>query len=111
MSSLVKLFLGEMKRMVSYKILPISVATSMSNLADLNHPLTVTAVGGFRFGSDELRREFLAPAVALGFIHGVPELDGRALNNPNAWTMLRLVLTALALILPWCIYVWFNARR
>ena len=29
MSSLVKLFLGEMKRMVSYKILPISVATSM----------------------------------------------------------------------------------
>ncbi|MCR4520483.1 MULTISPECIES: hypothetical protein [Bosea] len=54
---------------------------------------------------------FLAPAVALGFIHGVPELDGRALNNPNAWTMLRLVLTALALILPWCLYVWFNARR
>jgi len=54
---------------------------------------------------------FLAPAVALGFIHGVPELDGRALNNPNAWTMLRLVLTALALILPWCLFVWFNARR
>lgn len=54
---------------------------------------------------------FLAPAVALGFIHGVPELDGRALNNPNAWTMLRLILTALALILPWCIYVWFNGRR
>lgn len=54
---------------------------------------------------------FLAPAVALGFIHGVPELDGRALNNPNAWTMLRLVLTALALILPWYLYVWFNARR
>jgi len=53
---------------------------------------------------------FLAPAVALGLIHGVPELDGRALNNPNAWTMLRLVLTALALILPWCIYVWFTAR-
>jgi hypothetical protein len=54
---------------------------------------------------------FLAPAVALGFIHGVPELDGRALNNPNAWTMLRLVLTALALILPWCLYVWLTARR
>ena len=54
---------------------------------------------------------FLAPAVALGLIHGVPELDGRALNNPNAWTMLRLVLTALALILPWCLYVWFTARR
>ena len=54
---------------------------------------------------------FLAPAVALGFIHGVPELDGRALNHPNAWTMLRLVLTALALILPWCLYVWFTARR
>ncbi|MGO4172551.1 hypothetical protein [Bosea sp. TAF32] len=54
---------------------------------------------------------FLAPAVALGFIHGVPELDGRAINNPNAWTMLRLVLTALALILPWCLFVWFNARR
>lgn len=54
---------------------------------------------------------FLAPAVALGLIHGVPDLDGRALNNPNAWTMLRLVLTALALILPWCLYVWFNARR
>ncbi|WP_377847503.1 hypothetical protein [Bosea sp. UC22_33] len=54
---------------------------------------------------------FLAPAVALGFIHGVPDLDGRALNNPNAWTMLRLVLTALALILPWCLYVWFTARR
>lgn len=54
---------------------------------------------------------FLTPAIALGFIHGVPELDGRALNNPNAWTMLRLVLTALALILPWCLYVWFNGRR
>ncbi|WP_293801434.1 hypothetical protein [uncultured Bosea sp.] len=54
---------------------------------------------------------FLAPAIALGFIHGVPELDGRALSNPNAWTMLRLVLTALALILPWCLYVWFTARR
>lgn len=54
---------------------------------------------------------FLAPAIALGFIHGVPELDGRALNNPNAWTVLRLVLTALALILPWCLYVWFTARR
>jgi hypothetical protein len=54
---------------------------------------------------------FLAPAVALGLIHGVPELDGRALNNPNAWTMLRLVLTALALILPWCLYVWLTARR
>ena len=54
---------------------------------------------------------FLAPAVALGLIHGVPELDGRALNNPNAWTMLRLVLTALALILPWCLYVRFTARR
>jgi hypothetical protein len=54
---------------------------------------------------------FLAPAMALGFIHGVPELDGRALNNANAWTMLRLVLTALALILPWCLYVWFTARR
>jgi len=54
---------------------------------------------------------FLAPAIALGFIHGVPELDGRALNNPNAWTMLRLVLTGLALILPWCLYVWFTARR
>jgi hypothetical protein len=54
---------------------------------------------------------FLAPAIALGLIHGVPDLDGRALNNPNAWTMLRLVLTALALILPWCLYVWFTARR
>lgn len=54
---------------------------------------------------------FLAPAVALGLIHGVPELDGRALNNPNAWTMLRLVLTALALILPWCLFVWLTARR
>jgi len=54
---------------------------------------------------------FLAPAVALGLIHGIPDLDGRALNNPNAWTMLRLVLTALALILPWCLYVWFNGRR
>ena len=54
---------------------------------------------------------FLTPAVALGLIHGIPDLDGRALNNPNAWTMLRLVLTALALILPWCLYVWFTARR
>ncbi|RYE34635.1 MAG: hypothetical protein EOP23_03740 [Hyphomicrobiales bacterium] len=54
---------------------------------------------------------FLAPAIALGLIHGLPDLDGRALNNPNAWTMLRLVLTALALILPWCLYVWLTARR
>lgn len=54
---------------------------------------------------------FLAPAFALGLIHGVPELDGRALQYPNAWTTLRLVLTALALILPWCLYVWLNGRR
>ncbi len=54
---------------------------------------------------------FLAPAFALGLIHGVPELDGRALNHPVAWTTLRLVLTGLALILPWCLYVWLAGRR
>ena len=54
---------------------------------------------------------FLAPAFALGLIHGVPELDGRALQYPVAWTTLRLVLTGLALILPWCLYVWLNSRR
>lgn len=54
---------------------------------------------------------FLAPAFALGFIHGVPELDGRALTNPIAWTTLRLVLSALALILPWCLYVWLAGPR
>lgn len=54
---------------------------------------------------------FLAPAFALGLIHGVPELDGRALNYPVAWTTLRLVLTGLALILPWCLYVWLTGAR
>lgn len=54
---------------------------------------------------------FLAPAFALGLIHGVPELDGRALNYPIAWTTLRLVLTGLALILPWCLYVWLAGAR
>lgn len=54
---------------------------------------------------------FLAPAFALGLIHGVPELDGRALTYPVAWTTLRLVLTGLALILPWCLYVWLTGRR
>jgi hypothetical protein len=54
---------------------------------------------------------FLAPAFALGLIHGVPELDGRALQNPIAWTTLRLVLSALALILPWCLYVWLAGSR
>lgn len=54
---------------------------------------------------------FLTPAFALGLIHGVPELDGRALQYPVAWTTLRLVLTGLALILPWCLYVWLNGRR
>lgn len=54
---------------------------------------------------------FLAPAVALGLIHGVPELDGRSLNYPIAWTTLRLVLTGLALILPWCLYVWLTGGR
>lgn len=54
---------------------------------------------------------FLAPAVALGLIHGVPELDGRALQNPVAWTTLRLVLSGLALILPWCLYVWLAGAR
>ncbi|TCR65262.1 hypothetical protein [Bosea sp. BK604] len=54
---------------------------------------------------------FLAPAFALGLIHGVPELDGRALNYPVAWTTLRLVLTGLALILPWCLYVWLAAGK
>lgn len=51
---------------------------------------------------------FLAPAIALGLIHGVPELDGRALQHPVVWTTLRLVLSALALILPWCLYVWLT---
>jgi hypothetical protein len=54
---------------------------------------------------------FLAPAFALGLIHGVPELDGRALRYPVAWTTLRLVLTGLALILPWCLYVWLTGAR
>ena len=54
---------------------------------------------------------FLAPAFALGLIHGVPELDGRALQHPVAWTTLRLVLTGLALILPWCLYVWLSGPR
>ncbi|MFA6966833.1 hypothetical protein [Bosea sp. (in: a-proteobacteria)] len=54
---------------------------------------------------------FLAPAAALGLIHGVPELDGRALQNPVAWTTLRLVLSGLALILPWCLYVWLAGAR
>jgi hypothetical protein len=54
---------------------------------------------------------FLTPAIALGLIHGVPELDGRALQNPVAWTTLRLVLSGLALILPWCLYVWVSGRR
>jgi hypothetical protein len=51
---------------------------------------------------------FLAPALALGLIHGVPELNGRALQYPIAWTTLRLVLSGLALILPWCLYVWLT---
>jgi hypothetical protein len=54
---------------------------------------------------------FLAPAIALGMIHGVPELNGRALDYPIAWTTLRLVLSALALILPWCLYVWLAGSR
>jgi hypothetical protein len=54
---------------------------------------------------------FLAPAIALGVIHGVPELNGRALDYPIAWTTLRLVLSALALILPWCLYVWLAGPR
>jgi len=54
---------------------------------------------------------FLAPAIALGLIHGVPELDGRALQYPIAWTTLRLVLSGLALILPWCLYVWLTRSR
>jgi hypothetical protein len=28
-----------------------------------------------------------------------------------AWTTLRLVLSALALILPWCLYVWLAGAR
>lgn len=54
---------------------------------------------------------FLAPALMLGLIHGVPDLDGRALQNPVLWTSLRLVLSALALILPWILYVWLVGRR
>ncbi|WP_439499112.1 hypothetical protein [Bosea sp. (in: a-proteobacteria)] len=54
---------------------------------------------------------FLTPAFALGLIHGVPELDGRALQYPIAWTTLRLVLTGIALILPWCLYVWLAGAR
>lgn len=54
---------------------------------------------------------FLAPALALGLIHGMPELDGRALRNPVAWTSLRLALSGLALILPWCLYVWLAGAR
>ena len=54
---------------------------------------------------------FLAPAVALGVIHGVPELDGRALQNPVAWTTLRLVLSALALILPLVLATAWSLRQ
>ncbi|MGL5362662.1 MAG: hypothetical protein ACRDBH_07260 [Bosea sp. (in: a-proteobacteria)] len=43
------------------------------------------------------------PLVLLGIIHGIPQLDGRALHNANAWTTLRLVLTGLVLLLPSCL--------
>jgi hypothetical protein len=54
---------------------------------------------------------FLAPALMLGLIQSVPELDGRSLGHPNLWAMLRVVLTGASLILPWCLYVWLNGRR
>jgi hypothetical protein len=54
---------------------------------------------------------FLAPALVLGFIQSVPELDGRALSHPNLWAVLRIVLTGGSLILPWCLYVWLGRRR
>ena len=41
-----------------------------------------------------------------------PLTCGMALEkSPIAWTTLRLVLSGLALILPWCLYVWLTARR
>ncbi len=43
------------------------------------------------------------PLTLLGMIHGIPQLDGRALHNANAWTTLRLVLTGLVLLLPSCL--------
>ncbi len=54
---------------------------------------------------------FLAPALVLGFIQSVPELDGRSLTHPNRWALARIVLTGASLILPWCLYVWLAGRR
>lgn len=54
---------------------------------------------------------FCAPALMLGFIQSVPELDGRSLSHPNAWALARVVLTGASLILPWCLYVGLAGRR
>ncbi|SIP92683.1 hypothetical protein [Bosea sp. TND4EK4] len=54
---------------------------------------------------------FCAPALMLGFIQSVPELDGRALSHPNAWALARVALTGASLILPWCLYVWLMGPR
>lgn len=54
---------------------------------------------------------FLAPALVLGFVQSVPELDGRALSHANFWAVLRIALTVSSLILPWCLYVWLAGGR
>lgn len=47
---------------------------------------------------------FASPVLAVALIHFVPELDGKALRNPNLWALGKAVLTALAFILPWVLF-------
>ena len=82
MSSLVKLFLGEMKRMVSYKILPVSVATSMIWVV----LFSMLSAPGFALlqGIDEVLRDEtgLPVTVAEDPLTCVALGTGRALEDP-----------------------------
>lgn len=54
---------------------------------------------------------FASPVLALSLLHFVPELDGKALRNPNLWALGRAVLSAMAFVLPWVLFAASRERR
>jgi hypothetical protein len=54
---------------------------------------------------------FAAPVLAMVLITFVPQFDGKALHNPNLWALGKVVLMAMAFILPWVLFAASRERQ
>ena len=53
---------------------------------------------------------FASPVLAVSLLTFIPQFDGKALHNPNLWALGKVVLTAMAFILPWVLFAASRSR-